>query len=145
MPLPIVRWSSTKVCEARKKDLRKALKSSKTLSGLATDNSECTNGSSNHLITDQSKKHVNQHLLYADAAPSTQSTAQISSKPVKTRSNTQKALPTASSHRFLTNQPSVSAADDKTTAPHHGTVRRVASFTYSTDEKHNKIGKKFNL
>lgn len=140
MPLPIVRWSSTKVCESRKKDHQKNLKSSKTVQALA-DGSECANAPA-ALLHEQARQHVNQHLLYADVAPSSQ---QQSTGTKQTKSRTQKALPAASSHRFLTNQPSVSNNNDKN-APHHGAVRRVASFTYSSDDKHNKqTGKKFTL
>ncbi|KAI6191536.1 Regulator of G-protein signaling 3 [Aphelenchoides bicaudatus] len=103
-----------------------------------TDGSDCANLPSSLLHSEQSK-HVNQHLLYADAAPSQQPTG------TKTKSKAQKNLPSASSHRFLTNQPSVSSADNKN-APSHGAVRRVASFTYSTDDKLNKqSGKKFTF
>jgi hypothetical protein len=113
-----------------------------TVSALA-DSSDCANGSSNLLTEEQTRKQVDQKLLYADVAPPTAPQHQFA-KPVKARSNTQKALPTASSHRFLSNQPSVSSDNDK--VAHHNVVRRVASFTYSTDDKLNKqAGKKFNL
>jgi hypothetical protein len=114
---------------------------SKILSGLA-DSSDCANGSSNRAASDHSKRHVNQQLLYADVPPSSQ---QMSMKPVKTRSGTQKGLPSANSHRFITNQPSISTVDDNAVT-NHSTVRRVASFTYSTDDKHNKqTGRKFTF
>lgn len=142
MPFPIARWSSTKICESRKKKQPPNIKFSKTLSGLA-EGSDSANGST-ALHPDSVK--VNQHMLHADASSAQSQQAQQQMASVKSKkSKTHKELQSTNSHRFLTNQPSVSN-DDDVPIVHHGVVRRVASFTYSTDEKHGKqAGKKFNL
>jgi hypothetical protein len=124
MPLPIVRWSSTKICQWEKRRHKKFVCSSKSVGRLA----DTSNGSAL-----QPDEHVDHQLLYADIAP------QQTAKNSKSRSQKKAELTGTNSHRLLNNQPSVS--EDKTANAQHSSVRRVASFTYSTTNSSDKNNK----
>ncbi|KAI6173330.1 CRE-RGS-7 protein [Aphelenchoides besseyi] len=119
---------------------------------ITTDSSECAINTANQPLIDSLLHNVDHQYLYADAAPSQQPTKTTAFKSAATKSRLFREHKTTSvsNHRPLSNQTS-GCNEDLEKTQSHGTVRRVASFTYSGDSiavKNSKTaiaGKKFTL